>query len=225
MTAAGDPISDRCRRVLGAIDALNAGDPTRIDYRGESVAKEPLHARLMIQWLERLDPAPDELQRVAARGHHVQRWTRPRSDYPQGRRGYLRWRADAKRFHAEVVTSLMAEAGYGSPERDRVGSIIRKEGLGRDAWVQVHEDALCLVFLDTQLDATTASLGADEMVRILERTIPKMSPEGVAAAAELELGAEGSQLLARAVAGAESTSSTNTLDRPSSPTRGEGHSD
>lgn len=218
-------MSARCRTVLLAIDALNAEDPTRIEHRGTVVAKEPLHAELMTQWLERLAPEPDEVQRIAARGHHVQRWMRPRTDYPAGRRGYLRWRADAKRFHAEVVTSLMSDAGYGDAAMDRTGSIIRKEGLGRDPWVQVHEDALCLVFLDTQLEPTAAKLGEDEMVKVLERTIPKMSPDGLAAAAGLELGRNGRALLERALGGAASPRSANTLVDPPPPTRGEGHSD
>lgn len=208
------PISDRCRVVLGAIDALNDQDPIRIEYRGAMVAKEPLHARLMTRWLERLDPEPDEVQRLAARGHHVQRWLRPRGDYPDGRRGYLRWRADAKRFHAEVVMSLMLDTGYEVPTAERTGSIIRKEGLGRDPWVQVHEDALCLVFLDTQLELTAARLGDDEMVAVLERTIPKMSTSGLTAAAGLELAPAGRRLLERALGGVGSGDSTNTLVDP-----------
>lgn len=208
--------------MLEAIDARNAEDPTRIEYRGSLVAKEPLHAELMTRWLERLDPDPDEVQRLAARGHHVERWRRPRADYPQGRRGYLRWRADAKRFHAEVVTSLMADAGYAAPSRERTGSIIRKEGLGRDPWVQVHEDALCLVFLDTQLELTATRLGDDEMVAVLERTIPKMSPDGLVAASGLELAPRGRELLERALSGAASTRSANTLDDSTGPTSGEG---
>jgi hypothetical protein len=204
----------RCRSVLAAIDDRNAQDPTRIEYRGELVAKEPLHAELMTHWLGRLDPDPAEVQQIAARGHHVERWKRPRGDYPQGRRGYLRWRTDAKRFHAEVVSSLMEDAGYEEAVRERTASIIRKEGLGRDPWVQVHEDALCLVFLDTQLEATAARLGEDEMVGVLERTIPKMSSDGLAAAARLELSATAQRLVARALGGADSTSLVNTLDDP-----------
>ncbi len=221
----GDPVSARCRKVLDAIDALNAQDPTRIEHGGELVAKEPLHAALMTRWLERLEPEPDEVQRIAARGHHVQRWRRPRADYPVGRRGYLRWRSDAKRFHADVVAALMEDVGYDESATQRTSSIIRKEGLGRDPWVQVHEDALCLVFLDTQLEPTATRLGDDEMIRVLERTIPKMSPAGLAAAAELDLGPKGRVLLERALAGAASPGSANTLVDPPPSTREEGHSD
>lgn len=190
----GSPLA----QVLAAIDDANAADPTRLSYRGAQVAKEPLHAELMSRWLERLDPGADEVARIAARGHHVQRWLRPRSDYPDGRSGYLRWRRDAQRFHADLVAGFMRDAGYGEHDVDRVRRIICKQGLGQDPAVQTHEDALCLVFLETQLEATASSVGEDEMVRILARTLPKMSPAGVQAAAGLELGPTGAELLERA---------------------------
>ena len=76
--------------------------------------------------------------------------------------------------------------------------IIRKEGLGHDPEVQVHEDALCLVFLETQLEELADRVGDDEMVRILERTIPKLSDTGVRCALTLDLGERGAALLARA---------------------------
>lgn len=190
----------RLAAVLEAIDAANADDPVRIEHGGELVAKEPLHARLMTSWLERLDPGADELQHIAARGHHLRRWTRPRSDYPDGRAGYLRWRSEAKRFHAREVGEIMSAHGYEAAEVDRVARIITKSGLATDRAVQTHEDCLCLVFLETQLAATAARVGEEEMVRILARTLPKMSDAGVAAAARLDLGPDGAELLSRAVA-------------------------
>lgn len=204
--------------MLDGIDELNAADPVRIEHRGRLVPKEPLHAELMTQWLDRLDPGADELQHLAARGHHVQRWLRPRDAYPAGRRGYLRWRSDAKRFHADVVAALMRDVGYEPAAVERTARVIRKEGLGRDPWVQVHEDALCLVFLETQLEATAARLGDDEMVRVLERTIPKMSRSGLSAAGGLELGEAGAALLRRALAGVADSGEANTLVDPPPPT-------
>ena len=59
--------------------------------------------------------------------------------------------------------------------------IIRKEGLGTDPQVQVHEDALCLVFLETQLAATVDDLGDDKMLDVIRKTAAKMSPDGAGA--------------------------------------------
>ena len=192
--------SERCRRAIAAIDAANAEDPNRITWRGEQHVKELLHAELMTDWVQQLDPDADELQLIAARAHHLRRWERPRSDYPEGRAGYLRWRAAAKRFHADEVAGLLRPLGYSDDEIDRVGAIVRKEGLASDPAVQTHEDALCLVFLATQLDDVAGRLGEDETVAVLAKTLPKLSAKGVAAAKNLPLGDWGRELLGRAQA-------------------------
>jgi hypothetical protein len=192
---------DRFRAAVAAIDDANAEDPTRLQYDGAEHPKELLHARLMTRWLTRLDPDAGEAAHLAARANHFRRWTRPRSDYPEGRAGYLRWRAAAKRQHATEVAELLDGLGYPADVIDRVGQIVRKEGLGSDPVVQAHEDALCLVFLDTQLGPVTDKVGEDEMVRILERTLPKLSAAGADAAMQLDLDTRGASLLARAVAG------------------------
>ena len=193
---AADP--ERFARAVHAIDAANAHDPTQMTHLGVTLPKELLHSQLMTRWLVRLDADAGELAHLAARAHHFRRWTRPRSDYPDGRAGYLRWRAAAKRAHADEVGELLAAEGYDQDQVERVGSIIRKEGLGVDPVVQTHEDAVCLVFLDTQLVDVADKVGDDQMVEILARTIPKMSPRGVAAATGLDLGERGAGLLARA---------------------------
>ena len=190
----------RLTAALAAIDAANAQDPNVIVVHGEAGPKELVHSRMMTAWLERLDPVADELQHLAARAHHFRRWSSPRSEYPTGRSGYLRWRTAARRRHAEQVQELLAAHGYTEAEADRVGDIIRKVGLGTDAQVQVHEDALCLVFLETQLSGVADQLGADATVEVLVRTVPKMSPAGLRAASGLDLDASSAELLAQALA-------------------------
>jgi hypothetical protein len=66
--------------------------------------------------------------------------------------------------------------------------------------VQVFEDAVCLTFLATQLDATADRLDEDRMVGVIVKTLTKMSDEGRSRALEIELGERGRHLLARAVA-------------------------
>jgi hypothetical protein len=193
---AEDP--ERFRSAIAAVDAANAQDPVVLHHDGADHRKELLHGRLMTRWLTRLDPAAGEAAHLAARAHHFRRWTRPRDDYPAGRAGYLRWRAAAKRHHADEVGGLLGQLGYPPATVDRVGQIIRKEGLGSDPVVQTHEDALCLVFLDTQLGPVTDKVGEEDMVRILERTLPKLSPAGIDAAMRLDLGDRGASMLARA---------------------------
>jgi len=74
---------------------------------------------------------------------------------------------------------------------------VRKRGLGRDPEVQVLEDALCLVFLETQLADLAARLDADKLIDILRKTMRKMSPEAVERANELPLPPEHLALIER----------------------------
>lgn len=188
----------RLGRARAAIDAVNADDPDLIDDRGVRRPRAVVEAERVSAWLDRLDPDADDLQRLAARGHHLGRWSLPRADYPPGRQGYLRWRAVQRTRQMEAIGNVLAEAGYDRDEVDRVKAIVGKQGLGRDAVVQTHEDALCLVFLEQQLDGVADQLGDDHTVDVLRRTIAKMSPAAVEAAATLGLSDAGRRLLTRA---------------------------
>lgn len=192
-----DPV--RLGAAIAAIDAANAEDPNELVVAGERAPKELLHSRMMTAWVTTLDPGADELQLLAARAHHFRRWTSPRSAAPEGRAGYLRWRTAARRRHAEEVGELLADHGYTLDEVARVGVIIRKEAMATDPAVQTHEDALCLVFLETQLTLVAGQLGHDATVDVLARTIRKMSPAGRSAAAGLDLDPTASDLLGHAL--------------------------
>ena len=190
----------RFEDAIVAIDAANADDPNQIEVRGERQPKELAHAALMTEWVERLDPTATEAQRLAARAHHLRRWSSPRSSYPDGRAAYLRWRTALRKQHAEEVAGLLIAVGYDDATVARVQTIIRKDGLGSDPQVQVHEDALCLVFLETQLAATTDDLGDDKMLDVIRKTAAKMSPAGLAQVAELPMREHDRALIAQALA-------------------------
>lgn len=170
--------------AIAAIDQANADDPTAIVIKGQAVPKEPAHAEMAQRWVERLVAEPSEGLMLAARAHHIRRWLRPRQEYPQGRQGYLRWRRDLQVFHAEEASSILRNCGYGEEIVERVASIIRKRGLGRDPEVQAFEDALSLVFLETQLHEFRDAREDAKVVEILRKAWRKMSP----AAREAALG-------------------------------------
>jgi len=181
-------VSDPARfeRAIVAIDAANRSDPTTLTLRGQVLPKELTHADMAMRWVKELRPdAPEELL-LAARAHHIRRWERPRSDYPAGRQGYLRWRRDLQLFHAEVTAAILRDAGYDEPAVERVSAIIRKRGLGRDPDVQAFEDALSLVFLETQLHEFGPSVDESKLVEILQKTWRKISAEARAAALRFE---------------------------------------
>lgn len=185
--------------AVAAIDAVNAEDPVRLVVDGVERPKELVHAEAMTAWVLRLAPDADEAQLLAARAHHLRRWAVPRSSYPAGRAGYLRWRADQKRRHAEEVGEVLRGVGYGDAVIERVGEIVRKEGLAHDPDVQVHEDALCLVFLELQAGDVAADLGEEKALEVLVKTVRKMSDRGRAEAAALPLAPAVRDLVDRAL--------------------------
>ncbi len=194
----------RFGRAIRRIDAVHAEDPNRVEWQAQQWPREQLHAERASDWIQRLDPEAGELLRLAARAHHLRRWQLPRSEYPEGRAGYHAWRRELQRRHAEEAGTLLEACGFEPEEIERVQALIQKRGLGRDPEVQRLEDALCLVFVETQLEAFASRHPAEKIVEILLKSLRKMSPEGRAAAASIELSPATGALLARAMAAFDS---------------------
>jgi hypothetical protein len=173
--------------AFAAVDAANADDPHTIVVRGAVRPKELAHAELAVEWIRRLVPEPSEALLLAARAHHVRRWELPRSSEPDGRPGYLRWKRRLQQHHADVAGRVLAEAGVDPATVERVQSLVKKERLKSDPEVQALEDALCLVFVETQFGELTEQLGDDHMVEVVAKTLRKMTPAGREAALGLPL--------------------------------------
>jgi hypothetical protein len=154
----------------------------------------------MTRWLERLEPAASEELRLAARAQHLCRWRIERSSYPDGRQGYLRWRRECAELHARLAREILGEAGYDAATIDRVADLVRKKGLPHDPEALALEDAACLVFLETELEAFARKHDEPKLLDILERTWRKMSPRGREMALGLELPPAARALVERAVA-------------------------
>lgn len=176
--------ADRLAATLAAIDAANAADPNCPDGTPEAL----LYGQRMSAELSRLIPDAPELLQIAVRGQHIERWTSPRASYPEGRVGYLTWRRDLAAFHARRVGEIMAAAGYPATDVDRVGQMLRKEGIKRDDDVQALEDVACFTFLRWYFLPFAASRDPGEITRIVEKTARKMSaPARSRALAEFDL--------------------------------------
>jgi hypothetical protein len=177
-------------RALGLIDAANAADPDLIEGHPAAL----LYGVRMSDELARQFPEASEVLQIAARGQHVERWLLPRADFPQGKAGYLAWRIEQGRRHALRVAGIMAQAGYGAQDCERVSILLRKQGLKRDAEVQALEDVICLVFLRWYFARFSA--GREDIEDIVAKTARKMSAEARARVlAEFDL----PQTLAQAV--------------------------
>lgn len=188
----------RLATTLAAIDAANARDPSP----GADGAPAALsYGRRMSQRLAAFAPDAAEALQIAARGQHIERWAIPRADFPMDRAGYLTWRNAQKARHAERLGEIMQAEGYDAAARARVGALVRKEGIKRDAETQTLEDVACLVFLEHEAAAFMARHDEAKCVDIAVKTWRKMSPAGQAAAQALTLDPLVAGIVAKALAG------------------------
>lgn len=157
--------------ALRLIDDANAADPARED--GQPAAL--LYGQRMSAELARQVPGAGDVLQVAARGQHIERWMLPRSTYPEGKAGYLEWRREQARRHGARLAGIMAQAGYPEADQERVGVLVRKEGLKRDPEVQALEDVICFVFMRHYLAGFAAGRERAEVVDIVGKTARKMS--------------------------------------------------
>ena len=168
-----------------AIDAANATDPREHDGVPLAMAQ----GRLAEAWVVRLDPAASDALRLAARAHHLRRWELPRSDFPAGRAGYLRWRRAQRDRHARDLVAILDGAGVDGSVSARAAQIVAKQQLGSDPEVQAFEDAVSLTFLETELRSVIDRLDDDAKVAgIVAKTLAKMSATGREQAASVASG-------------------------------------
>ena len=179
--------SGRFAAVLAAIDAANGRDPETVEANGRREPAALVYGRRMSETLARLAPDASEVLRIAVRGQHVERWTTPRTRYPEGRAGYLAWRNALKEFHARRVGEIMGAAGYDSDDIARVGALVRKERLKSDAEAQMLEDVACIVFLEHYLGDFMRKTDEGKLPDILAKTWTKMSTLGHEHARRLDL--------------------------------------
>ena len=182
--------NNRLKEVLAKIDAYNSTDP---------LEREKPYSEQLTGWVLKLVPDASEALRIAARGQHIGRWTLPRESYPMDRSGYLRWREELKRFHAKAVGEIMRQVGYDPTLIERAQSIILKKNLATDPEAQAIEDALCLVFLETQFEELQSKTPEDKMILIIQKTWKKMSPAARDFALHISMPEEQGLLVGRAL--------------------------
>lgn len=186
-------------QTLALIDRANRLDPNIERDGGSEYPKELLYSERMSAQLAEFAPDASEHLHIAARGQHIERWTSPRSDYPEGRTGYKKWRAELGLFHAKRVGELMQEAGYGEEDIKRAQYLVQKRGLGRDPETQCLEDVICLVFIRHYLEEFAGKHDQEKLIDIIRKTWGKMSEKGQAAALQIPLSPAMSSLIGRAL--------------------------
>ncbi|HHK74952.1 MAG TPA: DUF4202 domain-containing protein [Rhizobiales bacterium] len=188
--------------VIAAIDAANEESPRRIVVAGRSRSYENVYSERMSETMARLYPQASERLRIAARAQHIRRWEIPRSDYPQGRVGYNKWRKTCREHHASVVGKIMAAHGYGKEDIEAVGIYLKKQKLKKNDESQALENVVDVVFLAHYWDEFVEKFPQyddDKLIDIIGKTLLKMSPHGHKAALELDLPPETLRLVGAAL--------------------------
>jgi hypothetical protein len=183
--------------ALCRFDEENSRDPNREGGQ----PRELLYARRLTDWVLKLCPEASETLRLAACGQHLCRWEIPRTSYPMTRAGYLKWRADLKKFHAQKSGEILREAGYDDETIRRVQDLNLKKNFPNEPEARVLEDALCLVFLEFQFADLAARTAEDKTINALQKSWQKMTEAARAAALKLNYGPKEKDLLERALKG------------------------
>jgi hypothetical protein len=166
-------------RAVALIDAANAEDPRMdTDASGQQIPRELLYGQRMAEMIQRFTPEADEVQRLAVRAQHIQRWKTPRDSYPMTRDGYMQWRTGLYKFHAETCGRLMQEAGYDEASIERAKQAVGKRGLKVNPDTQLLEDVADLVFIEYYMlgfAGQKADYSEEKWLDIIRKTWKKMS--------------------------------------------------
>jgi len=171
---------DAFNRAIELIDAANREDPNQEIVDGKACPKESLYSQRMSDMLQRYAPEADEAIQLAVRTQHIERWKSPRDAYPAGRKGYLHWRKDLYKFHADTAAGLLAQAGCNEEAIERVKQAVSKQGIKSNPDTQLLEDVIGLVFIEHYMEDFAArhpDYDEAKWLDIIRKTWKKMSPQ------------------------------------------------
>jgi hypothetical protein len=188
--------------ALRRFDEENARDPNSELVAGNPRPRELVYAERLTDWVLQIKPDASEALRLAARCQHLCRWMIPRNRYPMDRAGYLKWRTELKKFHAEKSGQILRQVGYGEELVGQVQALNLKKDFPRNPDSRVLEDALCLVFLQFQFADLASKTDADKMINALRKSWQKMTEPARAEALKLPFAPREKALLEQAFPGA-----------------------
>ena len=189
-------------RARELIDAAHAADPKRT---ADDRPAELVYADRMEAWAVRAAAEPTDLLRLAARCQHLERWSVPRTTFPDGKAGYLKWRQSLYKKQADRARDLLVQAGVPAVEADAVATWVSKIALKTNPGTQALEDAACLVFLENEIGdfaAQHTDYPREKFVDIIRKTWKKMSPRGQELAKTIPLSPAIGALVTEAITGA-----------------------
>ncbi len=166
------------KKIIVAIkifDEINSLDPNRIQFHGEDFPKEILYSNWLTLWVEKLNPVKSDALRLASRCQHLKRWEISRDKYPEGLKGYMQWKKELLKFHADESEKVLRNLHIDESIIQQVRKINLKQDIRNNPEVQIMEDALCLVTLEFQLEEFSLKHTDEKMIEIIRKSWNKMS--------------------------------------------------
>jgi hypothetical protein len=185
--------------AIAIIDKKNSEDVNVYQVAGVEYPKELLYSQRMTRKLVQFEPNASKALQIAARAQHICRWKIPRNEYPMDRLGYLKWREELKKMHANITGEIILQVGFDAQFVDRVQKIILKKLIKKNEESQTLEDVICLVFLDYYFDEFAAKHTDEKIIDILKKTWVKMSNNGHEAALKITYSDKGLALVKQAI--------------------------
>lgn len=177
----------RFKEAIEKFDAANGEDPRTELVDGAASPRELLFSIRVYEWVRKLVVEPSEELLLSARAHTLRRWMIPRDRYPMTTPGYHQWRDALAAFHADQAASILKQVGYDELTIARVRALITRQDWRTDREGCALEDADCLVFLETKLADYLDEWDEKKTVKILKKTLRKMTPAGLQHVAGLRL--------------------------------------
>ncbi len=193
------PKSGKLQSAFQLFDAANQQDPNTEIFQGKPYPKELLYAHRMTEQLNAFAPDASEALQLTARCQHICRWEIPRDSYAMNREGYLRWRQDLKKFHANKAASILEKVGYSEKTIKKVRFLLEKKQLKKNEETQTLEDVICLVFLAYYFEPFAGKHPEEKTIDILQKTWRKMSEKGHMAALQLPFSKNAHELISKAL--------------------------
>jgi hypothetical protein len=193
-------MGNKFKTAIRLFDEANTKDPHTETADGKEYPKELLYAIRMTEKLNQFEPNATEAVQLAVRCQHICRWEITRNSYEMNRKGYLTWRKDLAKFHANKAAEILKEVGYDNSLIDHVTFLLQKKQLKRNEETQLLEDVICLVFLENYFEKFSKKYAEEKLIDIVQKTWAKMSDKGHEAALQLNFSKESSDLIQKALA-------------------------
>lgn len=179
--------SDNFNKAVDLLTKAHGKDPNVELFNGQKVPAELLYTERIVECLNKVYPEASEELIIAGYCQHLYRWEMKRTEYPEGKIGYYKWRNYLSDYQASKAEAILKESGYNNEFIQQVINILKKLNIHRVEEAQMLEDAVCLVFLVYYMEAFSEGKTESALIQIVQKTWNKMSDKGHSEALKLDL--------------------------------------